>query len=718
VRQSPERSGIGPAGAGRIIDVDSSSLLPVPEGSMVNRLKTHLAIGVSGGAIAGFIQGGAEAFALSLRFAGFLFGPQDLFRAQLLLAVQTVLGLDAAASVPWILDAYLGPDVFDKHLMIGNLVAVNTLVGGMLGAMLAVSLWAVFRLRRISLEVRRLWVFYVSVVICLGVCANGIVWLKREGVFSSTLLGSIVVVSLALNAALMVGPVYRFACRVLDRYWTTPARSDSAAFSAPGRALVLALGGLWVVTTLTLNMLSRGPAQHGIVTPSHRTEVRGRPSVAAVPAREGKRPNVILISIDSLRADHLSSYGYERPTSPEIDALADEGVLFSQAMSTTSWTLPSHVSMLTSMHAESHGVIAARDHLDDRIVTLAELLQAEGYATAAFVSAPFLSSRYGFSQGFDLYDDFTVDFASHEASHQGLTSPQITRQTLRWLDEHGHRDFFLFMHYWDVHYDYAPPPPYDTMFDRDYAGSLTAHSFETNRRINPRMSDVDLNHVIALYDGEIAYTDLHVGKLIAALKERGLFDDTLIVVTADHGDEFFEHGWKGHMHTLYEELLRVPLIFKFPGSWGGPQQIDDVVSIIDIAPTILDSLGIEYGDEMQGRSLLPLLSGGESPADSFVYARLTSKLVAVRSDHAKFIHTLGNGPGRQFYDLKRDPEEKRNLVRSGERSSEEERHLRSLLDWLNVQRQSGRLIRQSEAGQQTELNEPLMEELRSLGYIE
>ncbi len=368
--------------------------------------------------------------------------------------------------------------------------------------------------------------------------------------------------------------------------------------------------------------------------------------------------------------------------------------------------------MLTSMYPEAHGVITDKNYLDEKRITLAEALRKEGYTTAAFVSTTYLSSQYGFDQGFDLYEE--------SASSLDISSPKLNEAIQSWLRKNYQKKFFLFLHYFDVHYDYIPPPPYNTMFDPNYKGTISALAFIKNSRIRPGMDPRDLFHIVALYDGEIAFTDKYIGELLSALKELGIFDKTLIILTADHGDEFFEHGWKGHDRTLYEEVIHVPLIFKFPNSnFGRNRRVDEIASIIDIMPTILDYIGAKPPAEMEGRSLLPLLNGNNKSNDVLIYASHRSDLVAVKSANTKLIYHL-QAPKKELYDLAKDPKEKINLFNkdASENITERKSHLISLLNWLNAQRQFYQSLPKVSNKKKIELSEPMKEQLKALGYVQ
>jgi arylsulfatase A-like enzyme len=438
-------------------------------------------------------------------------------------------------------------------------------------------------------------------------------------------------------------------------------------------------------------------------------------SVAA--SNQSGDANVVFISIDSLRPDHLSCYGYARKTSPNIDRLAREGVLFSNAFSTSSWTLPAHLSMLTSLYSLSHGVLTGNYSLDPERITLAEVLKKQGYATAGFVSAPYMDSIYGFDQGFDLYDDSINGTGKKENrhGHKQITSPLLNNSIKKWLSENHQKRFFLFLHYFDVHYDYVPPSPFDTMFDPDYTGNVDARKYSSNQTIRYQMNSRDLAHIIALYDGEIAFTDHHVGEIFSSLRELNIYENTLIVLTSDHGEEFFEHGRKGHRHTLYDEVLRVPLIIKLPESRKQSHKMDQLVSLVDIMPTVLNALGLKPPEESQGRNLLD----PNRPSDSFVYSRLQQKLVSVRSSHAKLIRDLKKR-NHEFYNLIKDPEEKLNLFDQASIADlpEAKKHLFSLLDWLSIQQHVSQTLPRGKKNNKVKIDEGMKEQLEALGYIQ
>jgi arylsulfatase A-like enzyme len=339
-----------------------------------------------------------------------------------------------------------------------------------------------------------------------------------------------------------------------------------------------------------------------------------------------KGPNVLLISVDSLRRDHVSTYGYRNRispsaiTTPTVDRLAANGIRFNDAVSSTSWTLPSHMSLMTGLPDMLHGVVNSEKSLDPALLTLAELLQDRGYQTGGFFTGPNLHPYFGFADGFDTYESCSEvamplgafdgmenpdRLEMHEASHKGLTSPVLLDRSMKWLDEAAARDdpFFLFVHWWDPHYDYEPPQEYADMFDPDYDGDSDATNFYLGRETKtPR----DMDYVQSMYDAEIRYTDDHIGRLVDHLDTLGLTENTLIVFTADHGDEFYDHGKKGHQRNFYEESIRLPLVMSLPGVLPAGIEIGRMVRIQDLAPTILEVCDVAAPTYFEGLSLRAL----------------------------------------------------------------------------------------------------------------
>lgn len=380
------------------------------------------------------------------------------------------------------------------------------------------------------------------------------------------------------------------------------------------------------------------------------------------PTKNGlqRRPDVVLISIDSLRHDHLGCYGYPKPTSPTIDRLASEGVRCEVAVSTTSWTLPAHAAMLTGLFDSAHGVVDNGLALSPARITLPEVLSESGWDTAGFYGGPYLDPIFGLGQGFERYESCMSPEAGN--SHEDVTGPRTLGAVERWLAEvvkDGNAEpFFLFIHLWDVHYDYKPPASYVEIFDPAYAGSLDASDLPHNSAIAPDMAPADLQHLVALYDGEIRFTDEILGRILDAMDRSGRLRDALVVVTADHGEEFFEHGGKGHQKTLFDEVVRVPLIVRWPGHLPPGTVVRDQVRLVDLAPTILSLAGVSKRPPMQGRDISPLLRGEPMAPESALIELLVDRndIRGSRTQAEKVISW--RHAGRSFlYDLVRDPNE-------------------------------------------------------------
>ena len=422
-----------------------------------------------------------------------------------------------------------------------------------------------------------------------------------------------------------------------------------------------------------------------------------------------KGPNVIIIGVDTLRADHVSSYGYFRKTTPNIDELADHAILFKKAFSSSSWTLPSFQSIFTALYQKNHKVVNTSYRLNKSYNTFAELLKNNGYRTAGFIAGPLLKSLFGFNQGYDVYEE-SVSSSTNIESHKDITSPRITEMALHWIKKNKDNKFFLFIHYWDPHYDYIPPPPYDTLFDPHYHGAMDGKDFEKNNNINPEMDKRDLQHIVSLYDGEIRWTDMHIEKIFNALKELMIDEDTIIIIVGDHGEEFLEHGRKGHAQSLYNEVIHVPLIIKIPGI-SERKDIETIVSTVDIMPTVLSVLDIKSPSVMDGENLMPIINGTKTKRnEEEVFSELFDSLVSVVNDRWKLIYNYKSYK-YEFYDIKTDVLEKNNLVSA---CLKDENALKEkMADWLKMKKTQDRR-RTAEVKKDRET----LRQLKSLGYIQ
>jgi len=426
--------------------------------------------------------------------------------------------------------------------------------------------------------------------------------------------------------------------------------------------------------------------------------------------------NVIILTIDTLRADRLGSYGYFRNTSPNIDRFAEDGVLFTKAYTQASATSVSLSSFMTSKSPSKFR--SYNKKLGHERVTLAEMLQENGYKTAGIVTNPWLKEEMGFAQGFDDYSyvpHYTYGFES---------SNEVNKLALDWLKENKDEKTFLWLHYMEPHAPYRSHEEYQ--YDLGYQGRFTDNftNVDANTYKNPdlKLTDEELYHINALYDGEINYADNSFGNLLDELKRTGLYDNTIIILTADHGDEFREHGGTGHDHTLYNELINVPLIIKGPGVEN--IKSDNQVRLMDTVPTILDILKVKTDRSFDGVSLLPLLNRENYNLE--VYSKMENHHASIISkDEWKLIlkfREMKFVPGKdvewerietskELYDLKEDPGEQNNLI-------DEYPEIAKKLEERLMELQ---MIKEDEEEPEKEsgdgISKQTKEELRSLGYV-
>lgn len=449
-------------------------------------------------------------------------------------------------------------------------------------------------------------------------------------------------------------------------------------------------------------------------------------------------PNILVIVLDTLRADHLGSYGYPRATSPHIDGLARQGVLFESAISQAPWTAPSMASLFTSLYPSVHGLnggirwgakqgnggnhlpFATQKTLAPGQLTLAEMLRRNGYRTAGFVSSVYVNSIFGFSQGFETYGDDHGDY-SKDIGQVKRRASDTNRHVFEWLENEIEEPFFLFVHYNDCHWPYDPPAPFQEWV-KAYQGDLTPERTTAivERRGKPitGLDDEDLRYLVGLYDGEIAYVDAAVGDLMEKVRSATLDRELLTVVTADHGEEFLDHGSASHGYTLFDEQIRVPLIFHLPGRLE-PRRVASQVRLIDVMPSILDLGGVaERPGSLQGESLVPLLTGETDRGPNAAYSEATyvGEQKSIRADgKLKLIYRTEN-EGTSLFDLASDPDERADLA--GDRPAV----VTSLRDQLQGWNQTNQELRTSLFAKETEqeviLDDETQERLRALGYIQ
>jgi len=452
-----------------------------------------------------------------------------------------------------------------------------------------------------------------------------------------------------------------------------------------------------------------------------------------------RRPSVLLITIDTLRADHLGCYGYGRPTSPHIDRLASEGALFERVTTSLPRTTQSIASILTGRFPKGHGARGLFSRLSQANVTLAEILKSEGYATGAFVSNLFLAPGKGFEQGFEVY-------GNSPRRYDGDSAPEVTAGALAWLRAlPQEKPFFLWVHYLDPHWTYAPSPPFDAAFDPSFQGpfslyqDLDAGRFTKGQVIFANPLDArQTEHVVALYDGEIAQVDAALGPLLAQVS-RAEAGPTLVVLTSDHGESLGEHGYHfAHGEYLYEGTLHIPLVMSLPGTIAPGLRSSILAQNVDVAPSILALLGIRGLQAVDGRPLLVPRGGragdppgwrvGPAPGRQVVFAESDFQLIhpenrryyipgpagrwsSASDGRYKVIHIpRPAGALLEMYDLQEDGGERHNLEGVGVDSGIRSRLLRELARYQDYD--AG-----TPAPGPSDLGPEERQRLKSLGYV-
>jgi arylsulfatase A-like enzyme len=406
------------------------------------------------------------------------------------------------------------------------------------------------------------------------------------------------------------------------------------------------------------------------------------PLIQRVPEEEPY--NIILISLDTVRPDHLGCYGYQRNTSPAIDELAADGVLFENTYSTTSWTLPGHVSLLTALNCLQHQVYFPLQKMNPDTLTLADLLRTRQFYCAAFTGGGYLSETYGFSKGFDSYQEIRLH---GDQAIRLDEAERLAELATDWLDENKGKNFFLFLHTYQPHDPYANFSDAgkefldeNALWEEAKMGDLLD---ERGGRYRAQFSEIEKQNIVALYDGDIKYTDeFFVHPIVAKLKELGLYEKSLIILTSDHGEEFFDHEAWLHDHSVYNEGIKIPLIIKFPNKKYMGTRVEDIARITDLMPTILDHSGIKSKNQkFDGASLIPMIQGKEKKQRTFVSDvalrefTLSPSVISINSGQFKFILNKKisspyirqvvrnfNGAQIELYDLENDPGETKNLA--------------------------------------------------------
>lgn len=435
--------------------------------------------------------------------------------------------------------------------------------------------------------------------------------------------------------------------------------------------------------------------------------------ILATAVSKPKPLNVILITVDTLRADHLGVYGYPKNTSPNLDRFAKESLVFRHAYAHYPATVPSLSCLMTSHYAHETKALTNEYTLPPEAVTLAEILKAKGYRTGAVVSNMILLHDSGLNQGFDEYDD---DMEGKTVLGLERNAEHTTRKAIAWLERTQKEKFFLWLHYMDPHGPYTPPAPYDTMF------VAQRPSGEVPLPVNEGLSGKggipeyqvlgdhrDPDYYIAQHDGEIRYCDYWLGELLQTIRKLGLLQNTLIVFTADHGEGLGEHDYYfDHTDYLYDELLHVPLIIRFPGSGGESREVERLVGQIEVLPAVLRSLSIASSEQFEGSGTLD--GGPEAPVFAETYYR--------KAKWTLFTQGLKLIQGREafeLYDRRADPGEQRNILDSNMDTVLMD-HVSRLRGTLEATMNQDRLA--LGAPTRRKMSEEFQRQFKALGYVQ
>jgi arylsulfatase A-like enzyme len=430
------------------------------------------------------------------------------------------------------------------------------------------------------------------------------------------------------------------------------------------------------------------------------------------------RPNLVLYVVDTLRADRLGCYGHDRPTSPRLDAFAAGAVRIAEARAQSSWTKPAMATLLTGVYPVTHGAMRRASGIAPEVVTLAERLRDAGYETAMFTTNPTVVAKFGFDRGFDHY---AYLHTKEGRKRRSVRSVEIHAAVVEWLGQRARdetRPFFLVVHTLDPHDPYRPAREFRERLapgvDVESSCCLRVHEL---RALAPEAAARRTADSLALYDAEIAANDASFGMLIDELVRRALLDGSAILFTADHGEEFLEHGGWRHAETLFEEVIRIPFVLRLPAGLGAGTVLPGPADQIDVAPTLLELAGVAIPPELPGGSWLPAIAGGAPPArESLAWLEHPAfSVAAIRDGDWKWIRHDGahrdgapSGASEWLFDLAADPTEGNDRL-----ATEAERRR----DLARRSRDASQRFRLRGAASEAEIDETLDEELKALGYL-
>lgn len=481
---------------------------------------------------------------------------------------------------------------------------------------------------------------------------------------------------------------------------------DLSAFAGQDVELTLSTGDAWpqgqVAGVAELALYSDAP-QDGARAP-------------AAPQTHAK--NVLIYLIDTMRYDKFSFYNDKTTVAtPNIDAFAQDATIFDHAYDNENWTKPSCATILSGLYPDTHKTKEDSSKLPERVVTISEHLRAQGFKTGSFIANGYVSNAFGFDQGWDFYTNYIREYKNTDVD-------RVVKDALGWIDKQKDTRFFAYVHTIDPHVPYSPPREWrEKYWDKPYNGPIRAQS--TGDQLakikdgSMKLSDVDKKYLEALYNGEVAFNDHHFGEMIQGLKDRGLYEDTVIILVADHGEEFWDHGAVGHGHSLYEEMIHAPMILRYPNKVPTGRRVSHVVQMVDVAPTLYDAAGVAPNAEVEGVSFLPVVDGIGEPRP---YLAASDFLYGFKSFRAGRHKWITGGRGGKVFDVIADRNEKKDLLK---RAHIGRAHVRGLAGlflgaedktswWEGAQGRERQVIEADSA----DIDADLRKQLESMGYID
>lgn len=482
---------------------------------------------------------------------------------------------------------------------------------------------------------------------------------------------------------------------------------DLSDFAGRVAEIQLTVGGDWTGGQLV------GWGEPGLYTDKFEDEAKA----AVDPTKHAK--HVLVYLIDTMREDKLGVYNPKSSVkTPNIDAFAAEGTVYDWAYDNENWTKPSCSTVLTGLFPETHKNKEDASKLPQSVTTISEHLQTKGFKTASFIANGYVSDAFGFQQGWNYYTNYI-----REGKNTNVDN--LVDDTLAWVDKNKDERMFIYMQTIDPHVPYSPPKEWrEKYWSQAYSGPIRPQAtgdqlaqIKTGKLV---LSAVDKRYLEAMYDGEVAFNDHHFGRLVAALKERGIYDDTAILIITDHGEEFWDHGSVGHGHSLYEEMLHSPFILRYPNKVPQGRRVPHIISMVDVAPTLFDITGVESHEKIEGTTVLDALDGVGDPRPRVA---VSDFLYRKKSFRAGRYHWLTNGRGGELFDVVSDKAEKKNLIG---KHSIGRAYIRSMAGlfmgakdkttwWENTQREVAKMEIDADMA---DIDEDLQKQLEAMGYVD